>query len=133
MSLYLKIYQWCLLICVASHTKVIEGRRSWCDSFCCFDFILNFMAGGCHSSLWPKSTTFLMLQSIYLWPDAATVHCNQRPQHFKSHRNRRFWLLRERQRIIRYNLWIMCCNNMMKIPAVHVPNPCCLQDHLIHR
>ena len=52
---------------------------------------ISFAAFGRRSSLWPKATTFLKSQRGYLRPLAATVCCGQRPQHFKSHRSKRFW------------------------------------------
>merc|ERR1712082_112331 len=45
-----------------------------------------FVLFGHHSSLWPKTATFESSQKSYLCHWATIVHCGQRQQHLKVHR-----------------------------------------------
>ena len=45
-----------------------------------------FVSFGHHSSLWPKTATFESSQRGNSCPSAITVHCDQRPQHLRVHR-----------------------------------------------
>ena len=50
--------------------------------------VRNFAAGGGHSLLWLKATTFLIHRGAYLRPEADTVACGRRPQGFMSQMSR---------------------------------------------
>ena len=45
-----------------------------------------FVSFGYHSLLWPKTATFESSQRGYSCPSATTVHCAQRQQHLRVHR-----------------------------------------------
>ena len=64
------------------HTRDIQrilcGQREFTERL--------FVSFGHHSSLWPKTATFESSQRGYSCPSATTVHCGQRPQHLRVHR-----------------------------------------------
>ena len=65
-----------------------------------------FLPFGHYSSLWPKTATFGSSQRGYSCPSAITVHCGQRPQHLKVHRED-IHVLRPLQFIVAkdHNIW----------------------------
>ena len=65
----------------------VASRFTWVDLIIWWFFTSATPAiHGQTPSLWPNATTFKKLQGGYLWLEATIVHCSQRPQHLRSHR-----------------------------------------------